>query len=140
MCDNRSTTVSNQSDSLCEQTDCELRKKGGVWICCLCEFGSKPSECNRYQHCASCNHEICEDCKEWTKDTTAEVTTAHEGDESSAEGSNNGSDAEQEVSADDASNAEDDGEDDSYAQGNDTSASGSVYSPKSNDSEDDSDD
>lgn len=68
------------------------------------------------------------------------MTTAHEGDESSAEGSNNGSDAEQEVSADDASYAEDDGEDDSYAQRNDTSPSGSVYSPKSNDSEDDFDD
>lgn len=76
MYDNRSTTVSDQNQSLCDQNDCELRKKGGVWICCLCEFGYEGSDRNRNLHCLSCNHEVCSVCKEWNQATVAELITA----------------------------------------------------------------
>jgi hypothetical protein len=67
MCNNRSSTVSNQSDSLCNQRYCELRKKDGIWICCICDFGWQKDSPNRYQYCLAggCIHEVCPDCKSW---------------------------------------------------------------------------
>ena len=73
MCDTRSTTVTDQQQSLCGKDHCELTKKGGVWICCLCRFGYKGSDRNRYSECASCSHEVCEDCKTWNPENVAEM-------------------------------------------------------------------
>lgn len=73
MCDERQTSNSNQNDSLCSQPRCELRKKGGVWICCMCRFGYKGADRNRYGICSGCPHEVCEDCKAWNADTVAEM-------------------------------------------------------------------
>lgn len=80
MCNNRSIIVTDQNQSLCDQNDCELRKKGGVWICCLCEFGYKESDRNRYLHCSSCNYEVCSECKEWNEDIVAELMAANADD------------------------------------------------------------
>src|SRR6266496_1261700 len=79
MCDERSSTVSSQADSLCstKHRNCELQKKGGVWICCLCEFGYKDSDRNGYQYCTSCSHEVCEDCKEWNAENVAALVAAN---------------------------------------------------------------
>jgi len=89
MCDNRSPTVTDQNQSLCDQKDCELRKKGGVWICCLCEFEYKGSDRNRFLNCSSCITEVCSECKEWNEDTVAEfmaaTSNANEASESNAE-------------------------------------------------------
>ena len=73
MCDTRSTTLTDQQQSLFGKDHCELTKKGGVWICCLCQFGYKSSDRNRYLECASCAHEVCEDCKEWNADNVVEM-------------------------------------------------------------------
>jgi len=32
-------------------------------------------------HCASCNHEVCEDCKEWNEETVAELLAANKDNE-----------------------------------------------------------
>lgn len=73
MCDNRSTTVTDQRQSLCEKADCELSKKCGVWICCVCRFGYKDSDRNRRGECSSCDHKVCEDCKEWNAENIAKM-------------------------------------------------------------------
>ena len=71
MCDDRSASVSNQADSLCPSSHkgCELRQKGGNWICCMCGFGEGDEGPNRYNNCvgSDCAHVICSDCKKWTK-------------------------------------------------------------------------
>ena len=87
MCDTRSTTLTNQQQSLCGKDHCELTKKGGVWICCLCRFGYKDSDRNRYSECASCSHEVCEDCKEWNAENVAEM----EAEDATAEAAGNDS-------------------------------------------------
>lgn len=71
MCENRSTTITDQRQTLCERNDCELSRKGGVWICCVCRFGYKGSDRNRYANCSSCSHEVCGDCKEWNVENVA---------------------------------------------------------------------
>jgi len=71
VCGKRDTSMSNQADSLCSRKNCELTKKGGVWICCMCRFGYKGSDRNRYGQCTSCSHSICEDCKEWNAESVA---------------------------------------------------------------------
>lgn len=89
MCKTRSRTsrtMTNQSDSLCGKGGCELTKKKGVWICCVCRHGYKGSDRNRYAICAGCPHKVCEDCKAWNKETAAEmkaedVENAESGDE-----------------------------------------------------------
>src|SRR5579862_294387 len=72
MCNNRSSTVSNQSDALCPKgahRPCELSKKRGHWICCICDCGEGEDGPNRYKWCSGgdCSHEVCSDCKAWTK-------------------------------------------------------------------------
>ncbi|KAI0423710.1 hypothetical protein F5Y09DRAFT_326679 [Xylaria sp. FL1042] len=66
MCDNRTTTRSDQTQSLCNRPDCLLRQIGGAWTCCMC--GNGP---NRYGRCTfteepdsnrECLHAICEEC------------------------------------------------------------------------------
>ena len=84
MCDQRSSSVSDQRQSLCDRNDCELRKKGGVWICCLCDHGYKGADRNRYLNCAGCNHEVCADCVEWTQERAAKLLAANEGNEEDA--------------------------------------------------------
>ena len=145
MCDERSGSVSNQRDTVCDDRDCELRKKGGVWICCMCEYGDKGPDRNRYQFCTSCNHEICGDCKKWTKDAAPETEGDNESDVDENDDESDGdeqSNGDEETTADDASeefNAEQE-DDDTYGRtSNNTSASGSVYSPDSSDYADDSD-
>src|SRR5271169_897446 len=78
VCGNRQTSLSNQADSLCSRKDCELNKKGGVWICCMCRFGYKGSNRNRYGLCAGCGHRVCEDCKEWNTENIAEMEAEDE--------------------------------------------------------------
>jgi hypothetical protein len=75
MCEHRQHTVTNQLDSLCDNEDCELTKRGGVWICCTCEFGWQEDGPNRYQYCSAghCTHAICEECKTWDKETAARM-------------------------------------------------------------------
>ena len=87
MCDRREHTVTNQSDSLCDEPDCELTKRGGVWICCICDFGWQMDGPNRYQHCSAggCIHEICGDCKTWNAENVALMRTAHETEQENAE-------------------------------------------------------
>lgn len=73
VCGKHQTSVSNQGDTLCSRPNCELSKKGGVWICCMCRFGYKGADRNRYGTCTSCNHEVCEHCKEWNGANIAEM-------------------------------------------------------------------
>ena len=73
VCGKSETSVSNQSDSLCGKYNCELVKKGGVWICCLCRFGYKGSDRNRYSDCEGCGHGVCEDCRAWNPNNVAEM-------------------------------------------------------------------
>ena len=76
MCtENRSTSVSDQAQGLCGKANCILSKKNGVWICCACRFGYKGTDRNRLALCtnASCNHEVCDDCKEWNEENVAEM-------------------------------------------------------------------
>src|SRR5207248_7949200 len=68
MCTNRSSSVSNQADSLCIATkhkDCELRKKGGNCVCCICNCGEEDEGPNRYKYYSGsgCSHEICSNCR-----------------------------------------------------------------------------
>lgn len=135
MCSERGGSVSDQSNGLCNQRDCELRKKGGVWICCVCDFGFRGTDRNRYGHCVGCDHAVCEDCKKWTRETAAELHVDEEKDTCAEE---------RESSADDDTGSEqavelEDKDDEAYGQRNDASASGSVYSPsdKSDDGDDD---
>lgn len=90
MCDKRSTTVTDQQQSLCGKSNCELTKKGGVWICCRCRFGYKGSDRNRYLQCTSCGHNVCENCKEWNADNVA-VMEAEDNEAGPASDDNNGS-------------------------------------------------
>lgn len=149
MCSNRSQTVSNQHDSLCNRRDCELRKKGGVWICCTCEFGYMGSDRNRYGRCSGCNHAVCEDCKKWTVETAAELLRTNTAKDSSGE--DKASSAE-ESEAKESSSEEDNGsqtveqaresednDDEGYGQRNESSPSGSAYSPSSDSDGDDDD-
>ena len=136
MCDEHGSTISDQSDSLCTQRDCELRKKGGVWICCLCDFGYRGADRNRYGRCIGCNHAVCVECKNWTRETAAELLKTDEEKEHSSDESEPGRDDDdnQEQAAELENN-----DDDSYGQRNDTSGSGSVYSPSANSDDDDGD-
>ena len=115
----------------------------------MCEFGDKGPDRNRYQYCMSCNHEICGDCKKWTKDRTAETDgdtkldddESERQDESDSE-DNEQSNGEEETRVEDGSNefnAEQDDDDTYGRKSNNTSASGSVYSPDLSDFTDDSD-
>ena len=95
MCDRREHTVTNQSDSLCDESDCELTKKGGVWICCICDFGWQTDGPNRYRHCSAggCIHETCEDCKTWNAENVALMKAAHEAEQENAEEEQHGEDS-----------------------------------------------
>ena len=98
MCNTRSRTsrtVSNQFDSLCGKSNCELTKKRGVWICCCCRHGYKGSDRNRYGTCQSCRHEVCEDCKAWNRDTVAQMKA--EDEVNGNEGGDSEADTEEEV-------------------------------------------
>ena len=75
VCGKSGTSVSNQADSLCGKNTCELVRKGGVWICCMCRFGYKGSDRNRYGNCGSCDHSVCEDCKAWNSENVARMET-----------------------------------------------------------------
>lgn len=79
MCNNRSSTRTNQRDTVCNDRRCRHRQLGGVWTCCMCENGP-----NRYGRCVfarlvnletdhvinPCNHSPCDAC-------TAYVSTSH---------------------------------------------------------------
>ena len=82
----RSTVVSDQAQGLCNKATCILSSKNGVWICCTCRFGYKESDRNRYADCAnaSCNHEVCEDCKELNDENVAEMEAEDEAEASSS--------------------------------------------------------
>ena len=80
VCALASSTITNQTDSLCGKGDCELTSKKGVWICCMCRFGYKGSDRNRYGQCSSCDHNVCEDCKEWNSENVAAMEAEDEVD------------------------------------------------------------
>ena len=83
MCDRREHTLTNQSDSLCDEPDCELTKKGGVWICCICDFGWQTNGPNRYRYCSAgdCVHE---DCKTWNAENVALMKATHDAEQEDA--------------------------------------------------------
>src|SRR5208282_6426019 len=86
MCGKNSTSASNQADSLCEQPECELRKKRGVWICCTCDFGWQEDGPNRYRMCSKggCIHSICGDCKIWNPENVTLMRAAFETEQANA--------------------------------------------------------
>lgn len=59
MCSQRSHTRSNQRDAVCTNRNCRHRQLGGVWTCCLCDYGP-----NRYGQCSAgrCYHRPCDEC------------------------------------------------------------------------------
>ena len=61
MCANKSQTISNQMDNLCNKNsnECNLVRCNGNWKCCICSY-----EENRYSVCSSgtCDHSICSEC------------------------------------------------------------------------------
>ena len=123
MCQERGSSISDQGDSLCNR-DCELRlKKRGIWICCVCDFGFRGTDRNRYGHCMGCDHAVWEDCKKWTRETAAELLKVDEEKEACVEES-----AEDDNGSEQATESEDK-DDEAYGQRDDTSASGSIYSP-----------
>jgi hypothetical protein len=83
VCGNSQTSVSDQAQSLCPHRDCELNKKKGVWICCMCRFGYTGSDRNRYGMCSGCAHRVCEDCKAWNKENVAEMEAEDAAEEDS---------------------------------------------------------
>jgi hypothetical protein len=72
MCNHRTTTRTNQTDSLCRSPGCRHRQLRGVWWCCMCENGP-----NRYGDCgfvrefdgivyaSPCGHRPCDACRNW---------------------------------------------------------------------------
>lgn len=66
MCASKSV-ASSRPDSVCRRPDCELRRKGGVWICCNCQYGSDGR--NKHKSCkgSGCSHEVCRNCSKRTQ-------------------------------------------------------------------------
>src|SRR5262249_55226139 len=85
-CGKISQTASDQAGSLCGKANCILSQKGGTWICCRCKFGYKGIDRNRYSECANtdCQHDICNDCLPWTRETVRAMIEAEENEPSSS--------------------------------------------------------
>lgn len=79
-------------DGLCKRSDCELRKKNGIWICCSCDYGAGEDGRNRYLACGrgGCSHEVCSDCQAWEKDAVAVLSDKSETEESDMDESGGG--------------------------------------------------
>ena len=82
----RSIVASDQTQSLCNKATCILSNKNDVWIYCTCRFDYKELNRNRYADCAnaSCNHKICENCKEFNDENVMEMKAEDEVEASSS--------------------------------------------------------